>query len=655
MPQNNYILSKVLLAEVPFNNTYENVWDVKSTQDVYTILNSSIINHIEVFEYANNGYERGFNANKQTELVLTSQDIAGVPMDLFKQFNYCAIELQEYKKSTTDKTPNPVVLYFIEDVIYDYSSGICRLQLAYDEWLNNAGQFFENNTQEQYCTKMTVDEWEYNNSKYIDNNKYYNKDAFNDYILCNVRNEQNITNKVLWKVSIIYDYGLDFYLTNEKNKFTMSPPNSPTMIYTPILSLSSTATNEGLNNVKVEYVHTINGYGDYLYKITEDSGINTLNSSTVNSYYTFHVPFEYSLSGTNVIIKPNNINTFGVTVMCANAPVVTETNWYIPPSVFAANIETECVTEEIATSLVNSSIITIPNALKLPQKEYQAFLDKYPLRYKEIKYNSTNKRFPLVPIRGSNAVHCVKTLQNGVVHIFVYNSNEKISTASGCTYPTNIANLSYFPGSGKTDRQTNSNIFNILSSATASAGLALLMGTSPPVAAAGAVLSGTVKLANTYISNQDEMPITENASSINNFLYGDLITTIDVGIDSTTENYISTMVARWGYSVNDFFTIAQYNSKYDFYSIPNPIFRNLDNYCKKTIEDMFNKGVRIWHVQNLIDIGLIDYKTYTTPKIPSANKSKAVIEIITMSYDRANVPMTIINGESVNLLSKDYD
>lgn len=655
MAQNNYILSRVLLAEVPFNDTYENVWDIKSTRDVYSVLRSDLITHIEVFRYSDTPYERGFNANKQTELILTSQDVVGIPMDVFKQYNYCAIELQEYKKSSSDITPNPVVLYFIEDVIYDYSSGICKLQLKYDEWLNNAGQFFENNTQEQYCTKMTVDDWGRNGEFYVDNNKYYNKDAFNDYVIHNVRNEQDINNKVLWRVSIIYDYTLNFFHTDQESVFTMSPPNSPTFIYTPITILNSTATSDSSRNISVKDVASVNGHGSYIFQITGEKGINAFNSSVVNSYYTFHVPFDYGVNNNNVTVTPNSFNTFGVTVMCSNESVSKKSNWYIPPSVFAANMQFTTATETVATTdLYSPSLFKITNALAGSQSRYQPFFNKYPFQYKEVKYNSTNKAFPLIPIRGSRFVYCVKVTQNGVVSIYVYSDNEKISTATGCTYPSNIANLSYFPGAAATDKQTNSNIFNVLSSAVTSAGTALLMGASPEVAAAGAVLSGTVKLANTYMSNKEEMPITEKSSSVNNFLYGDLITVVNVGIDDTTKKYISTLVARGGYNVNDFFTIAQYNSKYDYFLVPSPIFRNLDNYCKKTIENMFKKGVRIWHVQNLIDIGLLD-RTYEHPIIPVINQSKAVIETITMSYDRVNVPMTIINGEAVNLLSKDND
>lgn len=642
MAQNNYILSNVLLAEVPFNDTYENVWDVKNPRDVYTILKSSMINHIQVFDYENTGYERGFNANKKTELVLTSQDIIGIPMELFKQFNYCAIELQEYKKSAFDVTPNPVVLYFIEDVMYDYSSGICKLQLKYDEWLNNAGQFFEINGDTEYISsKCTKNMWKFSEDLW-----QFDLEYFGDKVkMPNSSYEEsapNNTSFILWCC---------YCCSNDENNYLNSKYNSSPFytglleVYIPLCAVENTFLS-GANVIdsKLSTKITLINSTDL-----SNSAVSTLEAITSFKFITSSPPFscEYDLEKRGYVCGAEFTNT----IFIAGNQVSFPSNMAV-----IVNKKTGTPFEKgpvIARSDFNARKRSMggKECLAQPNTVYQHLSNIYPYYYKSVLIGGKNIEF----IPQSNANYFAFTIYqiSSFKYLLYGNDNSgweciNIPLENTSTFPLfkdpSVWNILY------KSSEDNMTAFNYLSSivgAVSKGGLSAssLLGAE----------SYNVSLENKRARRSEELSlISGGINSLN--AYNEIPIITEHSISEEEHKKVATDFERYGVNRDINITLnSLFNHKFDYFIIPNPIFRNLDNYCRKTIEDMFKKGVRIWHVQNLIDIGLIDYKTYTSPVIPLDNESKAVNEIITMSYDRANVPMTIINGEGINLLSKNND
>lgn len=644
MGQNNYIISEVLLAEVPFNDTYENVWDIKSTRDVYSVLRSELIPHTRAFDYFRTAYERGFNANKQTELILTSRDVDGIPMDVFKHYNYCAIELQEYKKSSSDVAPNPIVLYFIEDVIYDYSSGICKLQLKYDEWLNNAGQFFDlNGNVSQTVTKCTKNMWTFTTDGESGMWRF-DLDFFNDKVKMPQSTYEKCkptkTSFLLWCC---------YCCTNDQNTYLNSKYNSSPFytgmleVYIPLCSVENSfvsganVTDNRMTN-KLTLINNTN---------LSNQAIATLESITSNKFITTSPPFtcEYNISEKKYVCDAEFTNTIFINgsqvSFPSNVAVIVNKKTNEPFSRSSSIARSDF---SVNKRSMGGRCLTQPNTV------YQHLSNIYPYYYKSVVI--AGKKIDFIPQTNANFFKCSTYQISSFKYLQYGNDNSdweyvcipiEITSSFPLFKDPSVWNVLY-----KTS-EDNLTSFNFLSSIINSAAKGGL-GVSSLIGAG----SSLVSLENKRARRDEELStISSGINSLN--LYYEIPIVVEHSVSEEEHNQIATEFERYGNEREINITPSSvYNHKFDYFLVPSPVFRNLDNYCKKTIENMFKKGVRIWHVQNLIDIGLFDYQ-YTHPAIPAKNQSKAVIETITMSYDRANVPMTIINGEGVNLLSKDND
>ena len=117
----------------------------------------------------------------------------------------------------------------------------------------------------------------------------------------------------------------------------------------------------------------------------------------------------------------------------------------------------------------------------------------------------------------------------------------------------------------------------------------------------------------------------------------DAIYFIEKTIASTDEKIsLANYFEKYGMAYLEFDTIKQNYHKFDYYKITSPDFILTDLEALSTFKNIFSNGVRVWHIANLSE--------------PSESTDIAIRqEIYNLDYTRANIPMSIINGEGITI------
>lgn len=639
------IVDEIVLAEVPFSNNYSDVWDVKNPDDVFTILNSDLIEHYRLKVY-NNGVIIGFNTNKDTTITLDT-DLIGVPYTIFSQYNYCAIKLKPYSEISTAQpiTYSPsTVLYFIKDVEFNNSSLTATLHLEWDKWLNNAGLFFENNTNSFKATRSTKNMWNYDSDS---DNWVFNLEYFSD----TVKKPQTLyktydkyeTSKLLWCC---------YCCANDENTYIGTKYNSSPFytgmleVYIPLCSIENifvtSAVVKDVNNKECRtLINNVN---------LSNLAIATLETITQYKFLTTSPPFKckFNINDNVYYCDTDFVNTIFIN------GVQNEIPQYMCIAVNKKKDTPYEKTLDIATDKYNVVMgkMSAIKTLNEPNTTYQHLSNIYPYFYTSVIFGNNTvdfipqvgaKNFTFSVYQISQYIYMMYGTDNSkeaYIHIPHQNYSSfplfKDPSVWNVLYKTSEDNVTAYNSLSKIMSSSNTSVGGIINTVTG-------------------IASDYIKLDEKRRRRDEEITTLSGGISCAS-LYDETPIIVKNAISNEEHTVIANEMERYGIECNvDVLINSQYNHKFDYFVIPISFFKNLDNYCKPTIESMFKSGVRIWHAQNLIDIGLIDDKTYTTPTIPYANQSKAVKEIINMSYDRANVPMSIIKGENINLLSKDND
>ena len=627
-------IEEILIFKTPLDSSYSNVYDGYSTKNEYYSFLLANFETTVIYSYDIGAKRKSVNLNKKIDLQVNLNDVSARTIN---DYNYCCITAENGDK----------YFYFIDNYKINNSVGYeATLYCTWDSWSNNYLKSWENNSDKEFIETRHIDEYKFVNEvngvrtfdtiNYVTDEKEFptisSIESDDDYEVLYVRLFCRSETTVFAFEPHSTTLDIDAILWNQKQFAGAMHSALPLkVVYSPlcVINKHTRKIDYSVKKYRVRFKvipDTSSGYSGYVTKefdldYTLYQWLYTpIKNEIIYADLTFNVPYPYTIlsySSGKILYYGGDESAplYGDFTDYFGGFIAPNTEGDIKPSGYGFT-HTAYYTDDIRKFdiKINKSISnTLDDCLKLfTSKDYndiythEPHLTVYPYNYYSISFG--NQIVPLIGEINTSNVNCELEYVNATVSKLWFkndnNSSYKLkplcATSNGQVI-VQVDSLAEFMQSNSQSVATQSTINAISNGISASFGALTLNAPKAITSTANAVtyaVSLDAKLKD--IDNKLDSVSVPSSYSFDDMHFQDSVIILKNVIEDEKDkkNALNKFV-KYGVNLNNYGNIFENTShNFDFIKTSNCELSRLkiSNYDKNIIKNMFDNGVRKWHI-----------------------------------------------------------